>query len=426
MSQTAPPSKRRFTTLDQFFLSCLWLGYNLQWGALLAIVLPSQVAAMVGEDQKYFYNGLLGPIGGIIALIVTPIAGALSDRSRHPWGRRRPFLVVGAIINTLFLLYLARFGPGSNYWLYLIGVMGIQFGCNWLGGPYAGLIPDVVPKELTGRASGWQALMTAIGFLVGAVVGGRLIQGTNYWPVYLLIVVAMGLSLVVTVLGTREQPVPGKPEPFELGAFIRSFWLDPREHRNFYWVLITRAFQAMGVYSIFTFFQYLLEDVVKVPKAQVEAQTGTLIGIILAMGIPTSILAGALSDKYGRKPMVYASGAIMAVASIIFIGVTYYPSLPFIFVVAALFGLGNGAYQAVDWALAVDVLPEGGDPAKDMGIWHVSFVLPQIIAPFMTGAILNAFRSHGMLMPGYTAVFVLIAIWFILATVFVKQVRGVR
>jgi MFS family permease len=182
----------------------------------------------------------------------------------------------------------------------------------------------------------------------------------------------------------------------------------------------------MGVYSIFTFFQYLLEDVVKVPKGQLEAQTGTLIGIILAMGIPTSVLAGSLSDKYGRKPMVYISGAVMAVASIIFIGVTYYPSLPFIFAVAALFGLGNGAYQAVDWALAVDVLPEGDDPAKDMGIWHVSFVLPQIIAPFMTGAILNFFKSQGMLMPGYTFVFVLIAVWFILATVFVKQVKGVR
>ena len=426
MADSSTPAKRTFSTLDQFFLSCLWLGYNLQWGALLAVVLPSQVAAMVGDQQKYFYNGLLGPIGGVIALLVTPIAGALSDRSRHPWGRRRPFLVVGAIINTVFLLYLARFGPGGNYWLFLIGVIGIQMGCNWLGGPYAGLIPDVVPQENVGRASGWQALMTAIGFLIGAVAGGQLIRGSNYWPVYLLITVGMGVSLVVTVLGTRERPLGGQAKPFRLGEFVRSFWLDPKEHRNFYWVLITRAFQAMGVYSIFTFFQYLLEDVIKVPKEQLESQTGMLIGVILAMGIPTSVLAGALSDKYGRKPMVYASGAIMAVASIIFIGVTFYPSLPFMFAVAALFGLGNGAYQAVDWALAVDVLPEGDDPAKNMGIWHVSFVLPQIIAPFMTGAILNAFKSQGMLMPGYTAVFVLIAIWFILATVFVKQVRGVR
>ncbi|HTE21178.1 MAG TPA: MFS transporter, partial [Armatimonadota bacterium] len=295
---TAP--NRRFTTLDQFFLSCLWLGYNLQWGALLAIVLPSQIQAMVGPDKKELYNGILGAIGAMAALFVTPIAGALSDRSRSPMGRRRPFLIVGAIINAVFLLYLARFGAGGHFWLFLLGYIGIQFGCNWLGGPYAGMIPDVVPADMVGRASGWQALMNAAGFLIGAVAAGSLIRGSNYWPIYLLILVCMSASLAVTVLGTRERPIPGKPEPFKLGAFIRSFWLDPKTHRNFYWVLITRGFQAMGVYSIFTFFQYFLADVIRVPKDQVETQTGYLIAIIIAMGIPTSIIAGALSDKHGR------------------------------------------------------------------------------------------------------------------------------
>ena len=307
----------------------------------------------------------------------------------------------------------------------LAGTTVVEIGHS-VAGPYAGMIPDVVPADMVGRASGWQALMNAAGFLIGAVAAGSLIRGSNYWPIYLLILVCMSASLAVTVLGTRERPIPGKPEPFKLGAFIRSFWLDPKTHRNFYWVLITRGFQAMGVYSIFTFFQYFLADVIRVPKDQVETQTGYLIAIIIAMGIPTSIIAGALSDKHGRKPLVYLSGGIMAVASAIFIAVGFFPSLGFTFAVAALFGIGNGAYQAVDWALAVDVLPAGDDSAKDMGIWHVAFVLPQVIAPLVTGLTLSAFKQQGLLMAGYTTVFVMTAIWFVLATVFVRQIRGVR
>jgi len=71
------------------------------------------------------------------------------------------------------------------------------------------------------------------------------------------------------------------------------------------------------------------------------------------------------------------------------------------------------------------VLPKGEAAAKDMGIWHVSLVLPQMLAPALTGIILSAFKGTSLLL-GYTAVFVLTAVWFILGTVFVKQIRGAR
>ena len=115
----------------------------------------------------------------------------------------------------------------------------------------------------------------------------------------------------------------------------------------------------------------------------------------------------------------------MALASAIFVGVAFFPSLPFMFVVGALFGLGYGAYQAVDWALAIDVLPRGDASAKDMGIWHVSLALPQVLAPAITGLTLNALKPSGLLL-GYTVVFVMTAVWFVLGTVFVRAIRGVR
>ncbi len=417
-----PAQSRPFRALDHFFVSCLWLAYNVQWGALLAVVLPLQIEAIVGPKDKEFYNGLIGPIGGIIALIIAPLAGALSDRARGPKGRRRSFLIVGMVINVAFLLWMATFGKGSSLGLFIVCYLGVQLGSNWWGGPYAGLIPDVVPVKDRGTASGWMALMTAVGTIIGALSAGQMLK-MGFTPIYLLIVVSLIILLLVTLVGVKEKPALGVPEPFQLGPFIRSFYLDPKEYRNFYWVLVTRAMVTMGIYSIFTFFQYFLKDVIGVSDP--VQQSSFLIGIITVAGIPTAMIAGPLSDKKGRKPLVYLSGAIMAVASIVYIAVAVNPSLGFTFAVAAVFGIGYGAYQAVDWALAVDVLPGGESAAKDMGIWHVAIVLPQIIAPFVTGLTVGSLKSQSIIL-GYTVVFIITAIWFILGTVFVRQIKGVR
>jgi len=434
----------RFTLVDQFFVSCLWFAYNLQWGALLVVVLPSQIQAIVGPVAKEQWLGILIPIGAFVSLVVTPISGALSDRCRHPLGRRRPYLIGGVLINVAFLAYMATFGPGGNVWLFAVALAGIQFGCNLWGGPYAGLIPDVVPPALVGRASGWQALMTALGTICGALAGSALTGNGRFWPVYAVIIGGLLLGLVMTLLGVKEKPLTATLPPFEMGPFLRSFKLDPVTHRNFYWVLITRMFVAMGVYSIMNFFLFFLQDVIKVdsnavafvpeflraalvdPKNVAPGATSLLMAVIIGMGIPTSILAGGASDRHGRKPLVYLSGAIMAVACCIYVAVVYlFPTFPITLLVAGLFGVGNGAYQAVDWALAVDVLPGGDDAAKDMGIWHVALVLPQMIAPAISGFTLAALKPTSLAL-GYTAVFAMAAVWFILGTVFVRQIRGVR
>src|SRR5262245_10623774 len=95
---TSVAPKRRLTTLDQFFISCFWLAYNIHWGALIAIVLPNQIAAIVGDANKEFYNGLIPALGAVVSLLITPVAGAFSDRSRNRFGRRRPFMTVGTLI----------------------------------------------------------------------------------------------------------------------------------------------------------------------------------------------------------------------------------------------------------------------------------------------------------------------------------------
>jgi len=419
----AAPAARRLTLRQHLALSCFWLAYNFHWGALLAIVLPAQIATIVGDAQKELYNGLIPSIGAALSLVATPVAGALSDRSRSRFGRRRPFMAVGTAINVIFLLALAGFGRGDSIWLFLACYLGVQLGNNWSGGPYAGLIPDTVPREERGTASGWLALMTAVGTLLGAIAAGALISGERYAAIYVVIALVLVVLLVITLLGVRERPATGPPGRFHLGEFLGSFLLRGAEYRDFYFVLFTRALVTMGIYSVFTFFQFFLRDIIRV--ADPARQTSYLIAIIIAAGIPTSLVAGRLSDRHGRKPLVYLSGGLMALASVIFIANGFVPSLALTFAIGALFGVGYGAYQAVDWALAIDTLPAREDAAKDMGIWHVSLVLPQVLAPALTGVVLSAFKGTSLLL-GYAVVFGLTAVWFILGTVFVRQIRGVK
>ncbi len=262
-----------------------------------------------------------------------------------------------------------------------------------------------------------------MGTLLGVILAGALVGHGSYLPIYALTAVVLALFAVLTVAGVKERPLQAAPEPFRVRAFLASFRLSGPRYRDFFFVLFTRALVTMGIYSVFTFFQFFLHDVVGVANA--AKATSYLVGIIIALGIPTSLVAGALSDRLGRKPLVYLSGGVMALASLLFVGVGFHPSLSAMYWIGALFGVGYGAYQAVDWALAIDVLPPGENAAKDMGIWHVSLVLPQMLAPALTGALLAVLKPTSLLL-GYTVVFTLTALWFILGTVFVRQIRGAR
>ena len=148
---------------------------------------------------------------------------------------------------------------------------------------------------------------------------------------------------------------------------------------------------------------------------------------LLLGAILSSLVAGVLSDRYGRKLMVYISGGLQALVVLIFLLSTSFETAV---IMGLIFGLGYGAYQAVDWALASDGLPSESDYAKDMGIWHVSFTLPQVLAVPIGGVLLDTFqrigRQNGQPNLGYTVLFVLAFVYFVLGTVFVRQIKGAR
>ncbi len=425
------------STFRQILLSFFWFSTNMMWSAILIITMPSQVKAAVGNSVKGTELGLVLSAGAIISMLTAPIFGALSDRIRLPGGRRKPWVVIGTVGNVIGLVgmaYLIQTGHPESLWPWSIAFWVVQFFNNVATAPYSALIPDLVSTEQRGSASGWLGLMTILGNFVGGLMG-FLVEPFGIAVIYFIMMGVMILGALVTWFGVNEIDVPHEIPPFKLGEFMRGL-IDPFKYSDFTWVLLTRLLIMMGISTVQEFIQYYMGDVIGAPYIlagfgkvadTAEAAVSFFLPALLVGAVITTLVAGVLSDKYGRKRMVYLSGALMGIVCLVFI-------LSHNFTVAVLmgivFGLGYGAYQSVDWALVSDVLPSVDDYAKDMGVWHVADVLPQIVATPVAGVLLDNFQRIGKAQNvpnlGYTVIFLLAVVFFAFGTIFVARIKKVR
>ena len=404
------------SNLSLFLISVFWFAINFHWSALLVIVIPSQLLNYVADANKGRYLGLLLGIGAVVVLISQPLFGAISDRAAFGVGRRRPFIFIGVLGNIigLSIMYLAR-----SFSTFLIGFLLVQLMNNIAAAPYQALLPDLVPHSQRGSASGYMGLMLILSQVAAFGTVGLLVSEGHLLLTYSIIAVLLFVLMVITIMFVKEVPIE-KPEKFVFNDFIKSFWVSPRRYPDFAWVFFTRVFIMLGIYTLQDFIAYFMKDVIGFENF--EQATGTTLLIISLFSAVSVFTAGYYSDRLGRKKIVYVAGAIMATSAAIFV---FTGSYLMVIVLGILFGLGFGAYTSVDWALAIDVLPPTNSYAKDMGIWNMASVLPQIIAPVIAGPILdyfNMFRSNF----GYSAVFATVVIYFILGTVLVRFVRTAR
>lgn len=91
--------------------------------------------------------------------------------------------------------------------------------------------------------------------------------------------------------------------------------------------------------------------------------------------------------------------------------------------VGVLFGLGYGAYTSVDWALALDVLPDKHYAARDLGVWGFASTLPQTLAPLIGGVVVYWLQPFGW---GYPGVFLLSALSSLAAAGLVWRIRSAK
>ena len=389
---------RKFRGVDYVSISVYWFALSYLWNSVHPIILPMLVSLMAPESLKGSALGVMTSIGLILAVIVQPAAGALSDRTTSRWGRRRPYILVGTLFDLVFLLGIALAG---NYWLLLGAYLLLQISSNVAHGPYQGLIPDLVPEDRRGAASGAKQMAEIMGIIVTSKVTAYLMGQGQVWAAMGAIGAFLLITMLITLFAIREEPAPRPSSTTSTITRPRQFNVD------YMWLLVSRLFVLLGMNLVRNFALYFLENVIHVPNP--AAATGDLLALIALCILVITYPAGHLSDKIGRKRMNIFSALLGAVGAFLLLfakGTVVFTIMGLEFndvlLYGSVVGLSAGIFLSANWALATDLIPKE-EAAGYLGISNLATAGAGVLAG-LGGPLIDLFnaRQPGL---GYTALF---------------------
>ena len=246
---------RRLGHLDFVLLSIYWVAIGYLWTSLGALIIPDLVLQFVGRRHEGVALGALEGIGSLMAVIWQPVIGAVSDRTRTRWGRRRPFIFVGTAGDVIFLIGLALSG---SFWLVVVFYFLLQAASNTAQGPYQGLLPDVVPAAQRGTASGYYGVSNIFGILAGAIGGGLILSHAGRLVAILSICGLLLVTMLSTVLLVPDRAQPSREQFRSVRQAVATTFARPLRSPSFLWLMASRLLILMGLVGIqsFVFFYF--------------------------------------------------------------------------------------------------------------------------------------------------------------------------
>lgn len=462
------PEQSSFRSINYLYISLYWFAISFLWGGFLSIVLPvfnkPLATSVFGINNIETARGIMSGIGLLIAMLVQPLAGAISDRSTHPMGRRRPYMIGGT---TVIFVALAITALAGNWWILLFGYVLLQFSDNIAQGAYQGLMPDVVPEDKRGKASAWLAISQLTGTLAGATIPGILqgllgeVPGSQLTLLLVGIVFSIGLGL--TVLFVKERPYRPVEKVSAWQASV-SMFKGVGNYPDFIMLMFSRFIFLTAPASVSLFVKSFMEGTANPadPKyglafirptpdsvtGQLVPQAGSTLSLILGIVILTAIVAAypfsILSERIGRKRTLYLATAIgfvgglglliphamMASATQTALTISGFEAQqayldtarPGAIMLAVAFGafVGSswGAFMSVDWAFATDLIPIS-EAGRFMGLSNLATAGCQAFAAFVGGFVVDSAL-------GYTGLFVLVGLYYVASAVILTRVRETR
>jgi len=385
------------STPSTFDIFCM-TSFNFPFGAICSpmgiVLLPLEATHLFPDASPIALGCMMGIVG--ISQLVCPIAGKISDNCRCKMGKRRPFIHLGNFISIASLMFMWWASESERGFCFLFGLFIAMVFLNVAYSSAGGLVPDLVPEELQGKSSG----MVGVNLLSGAVAGFVFLMVTyhhNYHYNYAFYAILLTLCSILIHCKSKEQSTAGlAPIRVKLENYWKCYVIDTTHGYDFFWVFISRTLYYTSV-SCQSFFLYYVRDIIHIESESNQKLTVGGMGLLAQFcGALVTYPVGKLSDgKLGRKKLVYFACIIMALVYTSILLVPYAgPSSDFVllFLVMVIYGCGNGAFLSVDYAIALDCIPDRTQTAQSLGVWGLSAFVGLAIGPLMWGATLEISR----------------------------------
>ena len=353
----------------------------------------------------------------IIGILVQPTVGSISDYTISRWGRRKPYIVIGSLLD---LLFLAGIALASNVLILATFVALLAFSTNIARGPFQGYVPDLVAEKQVGMASALVGLMQILGNVIGFLlvtiaVGAHQIE---------LAIAAVAIVELVTMAAVVLRVGQGQPPLERNGRSWRSIagetWAtDILKERSYVWLVASRLFFLMGGAMLVNYIITYLKQSHGLSETDANGTNFILLILVVVGNLIAIIPSARISDRIGRKPVIYASCAIG------FAGVTIAalaPTVGLALVGGFLFGASAGMFLAVDWALMTDIIPRAAS-GRYMGLSNVATGSSTLLAVASGGLLLDAINAAFGVGSGPRAAYLLGALFYVVAAVLLRRVQ---
>ena len=409
---------KKFTTAK--FLSFALGFFGLQFAWQMRIILSGPVTEDLGADPFIF--GLIWLAGPFTGMVVQPIIGALSDKTTSPFGRRRPYLLGGALLSAIALWALPNSELITNYigaflhlrlpeisaLLFAAIMIWILDACvNIAQGPYRALVPDVVPPEQHSIANSYISLAIGLGSVFAAGTAPFLKWAFNYQmsinAQFIMAALAFSLGMIWTCMTIKERRIQVEKDiNKEKFSFIKSlkefFALSPEVGKIcwmqfFTWIGTMCLMINFTQYCVHTLFAVPdLSDVSEIVKASYDSAvllatnfSSTCFAIFNLVCFVVAIPIGILSVKYGNKKIHILSMLSMAAA---YLGMAFCFNLKIVALLMAISGIGWASICALPFAMLSQYIKPGTEGSV-MGIFNIFIAGPQVFVCTLVSWIIN-------------------------------------
>lgn len=392
-----------------------WFGLSLVLGTLIGASIPKMLA-FADDGAKGVELSIVAAIGGVIVILITPLFGRLSDRTMSKFGKRRPWILAGALSGLAGVLVLAF---STELWQIVLGWAIAQTGYGAANAAVHALLADQIRTSIRARVSAAASAANAIALVVGAALVAAL-PNDEQWTWFVVPGVIGTLLCGILFFCLHDIVRTDRPPRWRWSDVLATYWLNPVRYRDFFWAWACRMLVTMSILTVSTYLLFFIIDRLGVPKESASGLFATVVLIFTGASVVTTLVFGWISDRTGRRKAIVWVSALLSAAGLVLAAVA--PDLPVFLVAMTLVGAAQGSFVSVDIAMMTEVLPTFEEAGKDLGIVALSYQVPQVLVPVLAIPLL-AIGGGGQ---NYSALFVAAIVFGTLGGLAVLPIRAVR